>query len=145
MVTSHKPKYLDLPSRPRWDRDGGLWYTSPTIGKDGKMTLYRWRPTVNFVCEPLMLMDLRLARRRLLYREALELVIVFKQRSDLFTLALHRRQVATYGIPLDHLFLSVAEGFDPPLSAEEWRRLAERMPEKSFVRKACLEHAQEAK
>lgn len=150
-------RYLDLPSRPHWDKDGGQWFVSPEVPKKGPIPMYRWRPSVSTICEPLLGTSLygtkadgthgivgvsypKTKRRHLLYREALELVIIFKQRADLFTLAIYRRQVTREGgIPLDELFLEVAETFR--LSPREWSDLAIRMPKRSAIRKTCLERA----
>ena len=138
--------HLCLSCRPAWDREGGTYYVSPTA--PNKME--RYRPSVNQICEPLLGSSIRtkegiitgvsyppLARRLALFREGLELVIVFKRVEDLFTLATYRRQVTQRGgLPLDRLLFETARTLG--LTKTEWQHLAERMPEKAPIRAACL-------
>lgn len=81
-----------------------------------------------------------LARRLAVYEEGLNLIAVFKERDDLFTLAVYRRQVhTTCGISLDTRFLQLAEQF--ALTALEWEMLAVRMPEGSSIYARCRARA----
>lgn len=151
-------KYLTLHKTPRWNEGSGIWHVSPTVPKNGPTPMSRWLPSVNALCEPLMgvpiyqydlaanqlkivgVKYLKTRRRHLLYREALELVKVAQKRDELFTLALYRRQVTREGgIPLDTLFLDLAETFN--LTPSEWLILAERMPRRSEVRRICFERS----
>lgn len=142
-----------LHQRPRWDRDGGIWYVAQTVPKDGSPTpMYRHKPTISDICGPLMGTPFRrggeimgakfpsLNDRLRMYREGLELVRVFRDYRDLLDLAVYRRQVTRRGgIPLDGLFyeLSCEAAFPPAI----WKMLAERMPERAPVRAACMRHA----
>lgn len=152
-------KYLPLPRTPRWNVGEGLIYPSPTVPKDGPTPMSRWHPTINTVCERLLGAsscylddgEIKWGRARylgfdeamLVYREGLELIAVFKERSDLLSLAMFRRQVTVEGdISLDGLFLELAEEFDPPLTPEEWGDLAVRMPQNSWILATCLVRSQ---
>lgn len=153
-------KYMSLPRTPHWNVGRGLWYPSSSVPSDKPTPLVRWRPTIDAVCERLLgsstyfedesgarrgcVRYLSLETGTLLYREALELIIVFRQRSDLFSLATYRRQLTTEGdIDLDGLFLELAEECVPALSCEEWDMLAERMPKNSKILAICQERAHE--
>jgi hypothetical protein len=139
--------------RPRWDADGGLWYVSQTVPKDGSPTpMYRHKPTMNSICCPLLGTTVRNPDRTIagvkyprfedacdIYREGLELVHVFRDYSDLFALAMYRRQVSEYGLILDQLFLELAR--DADFSTESWGMLALRMPEGTPVHEICLRKA----
>lgn len=138
---------------PRWDANGGLWYVSPTVPKDGSPTpMYRHKPTISSICEPLFGTSIRrngrivgvsyprLDDRLRIYREGIELIRVFRECTDLFTLATHRRQVTRRGgIPLDRLFFELA--CEAGLSRTQWEVLALRMPDRAPIYEACLDRA----
>lgn len=118
--------------------------------------MLRWKPNMDAICESLLGTSIAtwkgkeqkitgvryptMERRLLIYREGLELVFVFKDRIDLFTLAVYRRQVTIHGdCPLDGLFLRAAEMFD--LSSQEWGDIARRMPKHSKIKSICARRA----
>lgn len=143
------------PARPRWDRDGGLWYPSSFIPKNGPQQMVRFWPTINAICEPLMGSSKAYpvnggtkyhvtypSKERCfgIYREAVELIKSRRVREDLFILSIYRRQVTEEGdIWLDELFFELAETF--ALTPEEWGVLALRMPRCSRIRRLCLKRA----
>lgn len=143
--------------RPRWDADGGLWYVAQGENRPGVPTKqYRWKPNMNTVCEPLLGRPVHdretgkvvgvtypsLTHRLEIYREGLRLIEVFGERTDLFTLAVYRRQVREIGpVSLDWLFLELAERMVPALSPREWGMLSVRMPERSHILNVCLERS----
>ncbi|MDB5189551.1 MAG: hypothetical protein JWL82_508 [Parcubacteria group bacterium] len=146
--------YKDLRRSPRWDIDGGLWYVSQTVPKDGSPTpMYRHKPSINDICAPLFGSSIkdtngkitgvrypRLEERYRLFREGIELVKVFRDYSDLFTLAKHRRQVTRRGgIPMDILFFNLA--CEARFSKKEWEMIATRMPDRSPIYSACWRRA----
>lgn len=114
--------------------------------------MYRHRPTINSICEPLLGTPIRdrtgavtgvrypmLAERCRIYRESLEVVYVFRDYEDLFTLAMYRRQVSDTGMFLDLLFLELA--LAASLTPEQWQELLIRMPEDTPIRRACERRA----
>lgn len=140
--------------RPRWDNDGGLWYCVQGASTDGAPTkLYRHKPSVNHICEPLLGTSLRnekgkiigvkyptLAERLKIYREGIEVVRVFKDYDDLVTLAMYRRQVTRRGgIHIDLLFFNLA--CDAHFPQTTWAMLAERMPDRAPIYQACRRRA----
>jgi hypothetical protein len=151
----HASEYDDGPlrQRPSWDRNGGIWYVSQVIPKDGTPTpMYRHKPSIGQICGPLMGTSIRTAggcicsvrypefsERLRLYREGMELVVVFKEYADLFTLALYRRQVCEEDIQMDVLFFNLA--LEAGFQKSQWDSLAQRMPECSWIRGACERRA----
>jgi hypothetical protein len=114
--------------------------------------MLRWRPSVNSICEPLLGASMYAAvendrkiigvrfpemeSRLQIFHEGLELVWVFRRRTDLFALATYRRQVTETGdMPLDILLLLMADRLN--LSTDNWKRFAERMPDDSWVKQEC--------
>lgn len=132
----------------------GIWRVAhyPPVG-GGPWPMYRWHPSVDTVCELLLgssvrneegqIVGVRYPKpreRHAIYREGLELIEVFREKKDLFALALYRRQVTRRGdIAHDRLFLSLANSFR--LSCAEWAALSVRMPTGSRVRNECLRRA----
>ena len=141
-------------SLPRWYRNGGIYATESTLYgiQRGRNQLVRWKPTIQHVCDSLMgtstlVNGVRqvkfptLARRMAIYEEGLNLISVFGDRDDLFTLAVYRRQVRPIGsISLDSRFLELAEALN--LSRTEWEMLAARMPADSRIKSICEHRAQ---
>ncbi len=137
-------------SLPRWYRNGGVCAAESTLHgiRREHDRLVRWKPTILYVCGSLMgtsrkrengsyeVKFPRIARRLAIYEEGLNLVALFRERDDLLTLAVYRRQVLPSGaISLDTRFLELADSFD--LSSVEWEMLAVRMPEHSSIRAVC--------
>ena len=146
--------YTTLARRPSWDVDGGRWYVSQTVPRDGSpRKMYRHKPSINLICESLLGSSVRdkngricgvayptLSRRCEIYREGIEIVTVFQDYRDLFSLAVYRRYVTQCGgIPMDMLFFNLAMKGD--FSREDWEILALRMPEYADIRAACLRRA----
>ncbi len=152
---------LQLPKPPRWNTNGGVWYTEQGTSKNQNADVvqscvptpsYRYKPSMNSICEPLLGTSLRrdskivgvsypkLSDRLRIYREGIELIKIFNERDDLFALAMYRRQV-TYrgGIPADELFFNLA--CDAELSKAEWHELALRMPDRALIYHACVRRA----
>ena len=144
----------------RWNEEPGIWYVRQGAGGNKPAAMYRWHPTINAICEPLLGASVRVReeevidgvtqvkeiiigvdyprkiRRLRLFKEALDVVRIFRNQEDLFTLAVYRRQVTKTGnMHLDPAFIELAETFD--LLAEDWRKLAERMPRRSRILAHC--------
>jgi hypothetical protein len=154
-------KGFELSTRPWWDTDWspgirGQHYVDQNGSRSVRSAsqMPRWIPSVNHICESLWgtsrvsedgtsaLVFPEMSRRLALYREALEIVIVTAGESDshisLMTTALFRRQVdASEPIPLDDLFIHIADQMSPALSVTDWKNLAQRMPEGTLVHAAC--------
>jgi len=78
-----------------------------------------------------------LTRRLQIYREGLELIIVFRDYDDLFALAVYRRYVTQRcGIKMDEIFFTLA--LEAGLTPERWEDLARRMPDRSLIRGQCF-------
>jgi len=150
MPNSDKTVWLWSTSLPRWYRNGGVCAGESTLHgiRREPDRLVRWKPTIWHVCGSLMgtsrkrengsyeVKFPRIARRLAIYEEGLNLVALFRERDDLLTLAVYRRQVHPVGaISLDARFLELADSFN--LSVVEWEMLAVRMPEHSSIRTAC--------
>ena len=145
--------YMTMLSRPRWDVDGGTWYVVQGPPTQGVSKMYRHKPSMNSICESLHGWPVRdkhgcvigvrypILRERLrVYREGIELALVFSEREDIFTVATYRRQVTRVGgVPLDVLLFNLA--CDAHFTQEEWHFLAERMPAKAPIYEACLRRA----
>ena len=143
-----------LPSTPSWNRDGGRWYVSQTPPANGEPhKMYRHKPSMHLLCEPLLGSSIRnaageiigvkypsLSRRIEIYREGIEIISVFREKCDMFSLAVYRRYVTQRGgVPTDLLLFNLALALE--LSPEEWEMLRLRMPEKSPIRGACFRRA----
>ncbi len=139
--------------RPSWDVNGGKWYVSSTPPRNGEpWKMERWKPSINAICEPLLgstrrsretnLIEVRYPtpdRAIELYCEGIELVRVFGEPSDLVSLALHRTYVAPDWLDdnwMDVAFFNTA--IDLGIHGIQWLSLAERMPEHSWIRGACV-------
>ncbi len=115
--------------------------------------MYRHKPSIHLLCEPLLGSSIRnqggkivgvkyptLSRRIEIYREGIELVSVFMEKSDLFALAVYRRYVTQRGgVPIDLLLFNLA--LELTLSPDEWKMLQMRMPDKAPIHDACLRRA----
>jgi hypothetical protein len=182
MRDHRKRPWRPLKERPRWDKGKGLWYALSLVSSDRATSMYRWRPKVDSICEPLLGTAVpfcvrkggqdangnyknefsmhevqrrdpehyysgsvvhypRIRRRLKLYREGLELVVVFGEREDLFKLATYRREVTIHDISADSLFIEVAERLSPALTSTEWHLLATRMPKNTWVHNECERRA----
>lgn len=144
---------LPLRPTPRWNKDGGLWYVRQGMHDTSKPTpMYRHKPTINSICEPLLGTSIRGTEGSIvgvrypsfpescrIYREGLEVVHVFRDYDDLFTLAMYRRQVADTGIVLDMLFLELA--IAARFTSEQWEELRIRMPINTPIYDACARRA----
>lgn len=154
---------MSMTRRPRWDEHGGIWYArqgTSTVPNENEVAtivptrMYRYKPSISSICGPLMGSSVRdaagtitgvrfppLAIRTSIYREALELVHVFREYEDLFTLAVYRRQVCEEGLVIDQLFIELADaaGFTPA----QWRELSLRMPDGSPIRRECERRGRE--
>jgi hypothetical protein len=148
------PNYLELTSRPSWDLDGGKWYVSQTPPANGEpRKMYRHKPSMHLLCEPLLGSSIRnaagkivgvryptLSRRMEIYREGIELISVFMEKSDVFALAVYRRYVTQRGgVPIDLLLFNLA--LDLNFSVEDWEMLRVRMPDKAPIYDACFRRA----
>ena len=147
---------LPLTPTPRWNQDGGIWYVLQGMQcTDAPTPMYLHKPTINSICEPLLGTSVRDASGLIsgvrypsfsdacrIYREGLEVVHVFRDYEDLFTLAMYRRQIADTGILLDMLFihLALAAGFTPA----QWQELLVRMPVDTPIYAACARRSQES-
>jgi hypothetical protein len=147
-ITANKCLYLR--QRPAWDVDGGRWFVQQGEKKSNEPSkMYRGKPSIHVICSPLFGTATAyptLTRRHELYREGIEVLLVFQDhaehRTDLFTLAIYRRQVTSRGgITLDPLFFEIALRMQPALTSEEWESLAQRMPECAPIKRACLDQA----
>lgn len=116
--------------------------------------MYRYKPTINSICEPLLGTSIRdqtgaitgvryptLAERCRIYREGLEVVYVFRDYEDLCTLAMYRRQVSDTGMVLDQLFLELA--YAASFTRDQWQELLVRMPADTPIHAVCLKRARE--
>lgn len=103
--------------------------------------MYRHKPAVSTICKPLIhARYLPLHERLRIYREGIELVMVFGDYDDLITLATYRRQVTRRGgVPLDTLFFNLA--CDAGFTKAQWQELAHRMPDRAPIKEACLRRA----
>ncbi|MBP6860018.1 MAG: hypothetical protein KBC38_00435 [Candidatus Pacebacteria bacterium] len=145
-----------MPKRPRWDAERPLYYVQPTPPKDcGPWKMNRWFPTVNSICEPLLGHSVRdratgkidgvryppMAAKYRMYREALELVAVTGNRSELLTIAVYRRNVSLGNLELDKLLVALGDRFaDTP-----WELIQVRMPHGTWVEAQCMLRANEAR
>lgn len=144
---------LPIEPRPLWDQDGGIWYVSQgSPHGDAPTSTYRYKPTINSICEPLLGTSVRDSTGAIcgvryptfveccrIYREGLEVVHVFRDYEDLFTLAMYRRQVSDAGIVLDMLFLELAHA--AALTPLQWQELLVRMPPDTPIHAVCLSKA----
>jgi hypothetical protein len=79
------------------------------------------------------------SRRIELYREALRVLLIFRDREDLFHLALYRRQITSIAsAKYDSIYMKCLRRAVPALSQKDWRRIAKRMPRHAHIRKECL-------
>jgi hypothetical protein len=134
------PELTQLPTRPSWDQAGGKWYVVQTPARAGEVQkMYRHKPNLHVLCHPLS-GSLSLARRLLIYCEALEVISVFREYNDLRILAVYRRYVTQRcGVPLDKDFFNLA--LSAQLSSVAWTELGDRMPDLSWIRDACYRRA----
>ncbi|MDB5244966.1 MAG: hypothetical protein JWN90_71 [Parcubacteria group bacterium] len=114
--------------------------------------MVRLKPALSNICEPLLGSSSRdangkvsasypiLSDRHRIYREGIEVLIVFEDPTDAITLAMYRRQVTCWGdIPDDRLFLLVADTLQ--LTDYAWLDIAVRMPMGSCIRRASFMRA----
>lgn len=145
-----------MPKRPRWDAERPLYYVAPYPPRDGgPWKMNRWFPTVNSICEPLLGHSVRdrkndrivavkyppMASKYRMYREALELVAITKNRSELLTIAVYRRNVSPGHLELDRLFIALGDR----LEGTPWDLIKVRMPHNTWVRAQCVVRANEAR
>lgn len=144
---------LHLRQRPRWDEGGGdLYVKQGAASHDVPTAMYRHRPRIPDICASLLGVPVRingeivgvryprLDTRLRVYREGIELIVVFRDYEELITLAMYRRQVTRRGgIPLDLLFFNLA--CEAGFTGAQWQQLAERMPDRAPIRAACLHRA----
>ena len=81
-----------------------------------------------------------LTKRVATYQEMLDVVEESKNWKELFALAGLRRQVTNKGgLPvIDRRFWKLARWAQPQLAPKEWLLIAERMPQRSMIYRACL-------
>ncbi len=133
---------------PAWNRDDGH-YVLKRVGDVDSFALAQ--PSIHIICDPLMGISVRdgeqwrvkylHSRERIrIYERALQVLVKWRTRDDLFSLALYRRQVACANLPdVDEAFFAVALQMRPHLTCMEWRMLAERMPEFTLILNQCKE------
>lgn len=125
---------------PSWDRDGSI-HRQAAYAQDERSLRKISKPDVNTLCSPLLHGSPEPADARRLYREAIVLVALFRDRVGLVAVAGYRRQLASLdarlarGLPdVDKRLLKAVWQMRRELKPDHIRDIGRRMPERSWIR-----------